>query len=91
MVTLPVKDIPEPDRRSLENLLGLSLAADQQVFVMVFSAGQVPDEATRHAAAARIRQTLAEVDRYRAMNGVTDQEVDAAIDEALHHHRGRSG
>jgi hypothetical protein len=91
MVTLPVNDIPEPDRRSLENLLGHPLEADQQVFVMVFSAGQLPDEATRRAATARIRQTLAEVDRYRATNGVTDQEVDAAIDEAMHQIHQRSG
>jgi hypothetical protein len=40
MISLPVHDIPEPDRRSLENLLGHPLETDQQVFVMVFSAGE---------------------------------------------------
>ena len=91
MITRPVNDIPEPDRRSLENLLGHPLEADQQVFVMVYSAGQVPDEATRRAAAAKIRQTLAEVDQYRVANSIPDEEVDAAIDEALHQIRQRSG
>ena len=91
MVTLPVNDMPEPERRSLENLLGHPLEADQQVFVMVFSAGQVPDEPTRRAAAARIRQTLAEVDRHRVANNISDEEVDAAIDEATQPIRQRSG
>ena len=89
MISLPVNDIPEPDRRSLENLLGHPLSADQQVFVMVFSAGMVADDQTRRAAAERIRHTLDEVDRRRAAQGITDEEVDAAVDEAMDHVRSR--
>jgi hypothetical protein len=90
MVSFPVNDIPEPDRRSLENLLGRPLEADQQVFVMVCSAGEVADETTRRAAVERIRNTLTNVDRRRAANGVSDDEMDAAIDEAMEHVRPRS-
>jgi hypothetical protein len=90
MISLPVHDIPDPDRRSLENLLGHPLEANQQVFVMVCSAAQVADEATRRVAAEKIRSTLADVDRYRAVNGIADDEVDAAIDEAMEHVRPRS-
>jgi hypothetical protein len=89
MISLPVGDIPDPDRRSLENLLGQSLQADQQVCVMVFSAGKVADAATRRAAVENIRRTLEKVDRYREEGGVADQEVDVAIDEAMEHIRPR--
>lgn len=79
MISLPVDDLPEPDRRSLENLLGHPLQSDQQVFVMVFSAGQVPDKAAREAAAERIRSTLADIDQYQKADGITGEEVDEAI------------
>jgi hypothetical protein len=89
MISLPVNAIPEPDRRSLENLLGHPLQANQQVFVMVCSAGQAADEGTRHAAAERIRCTLANIDRHRADNSIAEDQVDAAIDEAMEHVRPR--
>jgi hypothetical protein len=90
MISLPVNDIPEPDRRSLENLLGHPLSADQQVFIMVFSAGKIADHETRRVATERIRRTLEEVDRRRAAQGITEEEVDAAVDEAMEHVRPRS-
>jgi hypothetical protein len=91
MISLSVNDIPEPDRRSLENLLGQPLQVNQQVCVMVFSAGKVADDATRRAAAETIRGTLDKVDRHRTARGITDEEVDAAVDEAMEHIRPRSG
>jgi len=89
MISLPVNDIPEPDRRSLEKLLGQPLEADQQVCVMVFSAGKVADHATRRAAVENIRRTMDKVDRHRAACRVTDEEVDSAVDEAMEHIRPR--
>jgi hypothetical protein len=77
MISLPVHDIPEPDRRSLENLLGHPLESGQQVFVMVCSAGKLADDVTRRAAADRIRSTLASIDQHRAANGIADEEFDA--------------
>lgn len=91
MITRAVNDLPEPERRSLENLLGFPLDANQQVFVMVLAAGKSPDKETRRAAAESIRRTMAEVDQNRGKNGVSDEELDAAIDEAMHHVRPRSG
>jgi hypothetical protein len=89
MVSMPVNDIPEPERRSLENLLGHPLTTDQQVFVMVFSTGKLADEATRREAVQRIRSTLDNIDRYRVAHEVSDNEVDAAVDEAMGHVRPR--
>jgi hypothetical protein len=90
MISLPVNEIPEPERRSLENLLGHALEASQQIFVMVCSAGQVADEDTRRSAVERIRATLASVDRHRAGKRIPDDEVDAAVDEAMGHVRPRN-
>jgi hypothetical protein len=91
MISLPVNDIPEPDRRSLENLLGQPLQAGQQVCVMVFSAAKLADDATRRAAVGNIRRTLDCVDRHRATRVIPDEEVDAALDEAMDHIRPRQG
>ena len=91
MISLPVNNIPEPDRRSLENLLGHSLAADQQVCVMVFSPSKVADDATRWAAADSIRRTLDEVDQHRLSQGISETEVDEAVDEAMDQVRPRLG
>lgn len=91
MISLPVNDLPEPDRRSLENLLGHPLEADQQVFVLVFSAGQVSDSATRRAATQNIRSALDKADHHRTVRGITDDEVDAALDEAMGNVRPRPG
>jgi hypothetical protein len=89
MVSMPVNDIPEPERRSLENLLGHPLTTDQQVFVMVYSAGKLADEATQRQAIQRIRSTLDKVDRYRVAHKIPDNEVDGAVDEAMGHVRPR--
>ena len=91
MISLPVNDIPEPDRRSLENLLGQPLEADQEVCVMVFSAAKMADRATQRAAVENIRRTFDKIDRYRETQGIADQEVDAAVDEAMDHIRPRPG
>jgi NAD-specific glutamate dehydrogenase len=89
IISLPVNDIAELDRRSLEKLLGQPLQADQQVCVMVISASRVADDATRRAAVENIRRTLEQVDRHRAARRITDDELDAAVDEATDHVRPR--
>jgi hypothetical protein len=89
MISLPVDEIPEPERRSLENLLGQPLEVDQQVCVMVFSAGKRVDDATRSAAVENIRRTLDKVDRHRAARRIADKEVDTAVEEAMEQVRPR--
>lgn len=91
MISLPVNDIPEPDRRSLENLLGHSLAADQQVILMVYSAGASADAETRRKAVENIRRTMEKVDQYQAAHGIGDDAVEEAVNEAMDHVRPRRG
>jgi hypothetical protein len=91
MVSLPVNAIADADRRSLENLLGHALAADQQVCVMVFSAATAADAEARRKAVENIRRTMEKVDQYQAARGMGGDEVEAAIDEAMDHVRPRRG
>jgi len=90
MISVPVSDLSQPDRRSLEKLLGHPLSADQQVFVMVYSAGKVPDEKSRRAAVESIRRTLAEFDRHHLASRISQEEFEDAVNEAMDHIRPRA-
>ena len=89
-VTKSVQEIPDDARRTLENLLGLNLQPNQQVFVMVFTPGTVPDDAIRRQAAAAIRETWKRIDAHVAAEGISGEEIDAAIDEVMRHVRPRT-
>jgi hypothetical protein len=84
-----VHDIQADKRVWLESLLGQEIRENQQVFICVFTPGAVPDEQTRRAAAARIARTLDAADRQAAARGITAQEADAAVAEAMDHVRHR--
>ena len=90
MVTRNVNEISPPARRTLEDLLGRQLEANQQVFLMVLSPSHKPDAETRRQAAESIRRTLSQVDRHVAAHGISGEQVDAAVDEAMEHVRPRS-
>jgi hypothetical protein len=85
MINLAVSDIPEADRRSLENLLGCALTPEQQVVVLAFSPSRTADVAARRDVVERIRERLTSIDQFQSANGIDPAEVDAALDEALHH------
>ena len=50
-----VKDLQDGGKRWLENVLGQHLKESQQVFIMVFTPGIEPDEASRRLALCRRR------------------------------------
>lgn len=85
-----VKDLQANDKRCLEHLLGRQLQANQQVFIMAFTPGLVPDEATRRNALAGIHQIQAKAETHAKAHGITEEEIDAAVDEAMDHVRGRT-
>ena len=62
---------------------------NQQVFILLVTPGAVPDEQTRRAAAARIERTLDAAERHAAERGITAQEADAAVAEAMEQVRPR--
>ena len=78
-----VKDIQDSGKRWLEELLGQRLRENQQVFIMVFTPGIPPTEAARQEARAGLEQTWAKVERHMQDQGVTGEEFDAAVDEAV--------
>ena len=82
-ITRHVDDLAAPQRKIIEDLLGHQLASNQQVFIMAFSPGSVADDETRDAARARVQAKLSQAQRHAESNGITADEADAAVDEAM--------
>jgi hypothetical protein len=78
-----VSDIQSGEKHSLEGLLGHSLHPDQRVFIMVLDSGTIPDDNVRQAARAKLEMTFAQTDVYADKHGITAEEVDAAVEEAM--------
>ncbi len=84
-----VKDIDDGGKRWLGGVLGQDLKDSQQVFIMVFTPGVEPDESTRQRALADVQRTMAEAEKNLTKQGITHEEFDAAVDEAMEHVRQR--
>jgi len=78
-----VVDLPGEDRRSVENLLGQPLQDNQEVYILAFQPGVVPDEGTRQQARASMRKTFAQTEAHADRKGICDAEIDEAVDEAM--------
>jgi hypothetical protein len=78
-----VSNLPVGTRESLEAVLGRHLEPQQRVFIQVFDPNAVPDEAHRRAALASLERTFAQSDRYASQRGITAEEADEAVEEAL--------
>jgi hypothetical protein len=85
-----VKDIQDSGKRWLEELLGQRLRENQQVVIMVLSPGTEPDEEARHRARAGLEATFRKTEAYAQEHGITDQEIEAAIEEAMEDVRRRT-
>lgn len=77
-----VSEMAGDDRRSVEHLLGRALEEDQQVYILAFTPGVVPDEQTRRDALASMQNTFAQAERHARQQGVSDDAIDEAVDEA---------
>lgn len=84
-----VNEIQNDKKAALEGLLGQPLHDNQQVFIMVFTPGAIPDEETRRAAAAKIARTLDAAEAISAARGLAAKDADAAVDEAMEQTRHR--
>ncbi len=69
---------------TIEQIVGQKLPDDEKVFI-VFSTVDVvePDEETRREAMQRINETIATAQKNAEEQGVTAEEADAAVDEAM--------
>ena len=77
-----VNEMAGDDRRSVEHLLGQPLQEDQQVYILAFKPGVIPDDATRKRALASMQQTFAKTEQHARRKGVTDAQIDEAVEEA---------
>jgi hypothetical protein len=82
-----VNQLPNDEKRSLESLVGRQLEDNQQVFIMAFTPGLAPSAENRKKAMAGLTQTWAKVEQHMKQHGVTEEEFDAAVDEAVGHVR----
>jgi hypothetical protein len=84
-----VKDLQNGAKRWLEDVLGQHLKESQQVFIMAFTPGVEPGEAARRRALASAESTMAQVEKNLTEKGVTGEEFDALVDEAMEQVRRR--
>jgi hypothetical protein len=84
-----VDTLDEPQRQAFESVVGSPLAPDQRVLIMVYTPSATPDEETRRKARKNLDRIYQKADAYAAQHGVTQQEYDAAVDEAIDLVRGQ--
>jgi hypothetical protein len=88
-ITRCVKDIEAGQRRSLEAVIGHELQDNQQIVIRVLTPGVIPDQEARAQAISDLRALSEQGSRHRESLGLSDQEVDEALDEAMNHVRRR--
>ena len=82
-----VGDIQSGERRWLESQIGKPLDDHQQLFIMVISPDVPPDEATRDQALAEVSEILDKAHANAEAQGITPEEADRLVDEAVRHVR----
>ncbi len=78
-----VKDMPPERRRSFEAALGETLRDNQRVYVVVVTPGVEPSDQQRAAALADLRELGERGTKHRESLGVSVDEADQAVDEAM--------
>ena len=84
-----VRDLHSCSRKSLEEEIGLPLKDNQQIFIVIAAPGIVADDETRLKAAAEIEKTIVLARRNADAQGVTEEAIDAAVEEAMRRFRPR--
>lgn len=82
-----VGKIEAAERQVYETVLGRRLEANQQIIIRVLTPGIVPPEETRREALGRAAAIAQQGRANAAAQGATDDEIDAAIEEAITHVR----
>jgi hypothetical protein len=76
-----VRDLDEPARQWIAGLFGRELGEDEEVTISVFPPHPGPTAAVRQQAAARLDHILDKA--AQNMEAVSDEEFEAAVEEAL--------
>ncbi len=72
---------------TVEEIVGKKLQDDQKIYIMIYTPGVVPDDDTRRQAAEGMERIMAQARKNAEAQGVTEEEIDAAVDEAIQHVR----
>ena len=75
-------ELPQAVKSAVEQLLGRPIAPDEEISVAAVPPQRVPPSASRAAAARDLEAFLNR--RAAKVDGLPEEEIDAAIDEALH-------
>jgi hypothetical protein len=78
-----VKSLESDERRVYESVVGHALRDDQRVIIRVVETGNATDEAVRRAALAKAVEIARKGRAAADAQGVTAEEADAAIEEAI--------
>jgi len=89
-ITKPVKEIPADEKKTLEGMLGASLEAEQQVFILAYTPGRIPSVETRANARRGVEQILSENQAFSQKNGINSTDADEAVAEAMRQIRRRA-
>lgn len=84
-----VGEIERDQRLWLESAFGRRLQDDQQVIIQVLAPGCVQTAEARQAAFAELKRLSEQGTRHREAIGVTDEDADAILDEAMNSVRQR--
>jgi hypothetical protein len=86
-VTRNVNNMGADEKKALEGMLGGSLSSDQQVFILAYTPGAIPDDASRAAAKERLQKAI--FSSHAASGSVLSSEADDAVAEAMAYVRRR--
>jgi hypothetical protein len=75
-------ELPHAVKAAVEQLLGRSIAPDEEISVAAVPPQRVPPSENRAAVARNLEAFLNR--RADKVNGLPEDEIDAAIDEAVH-------
>jgi hypothetical protein len=75
-------ELPQVVKSAVEQLLGRSIAPDEEISVAAVPPQRVPPSEGRAAVARNLEAFLNR--RADKVNGLPEEEIDAAIDETLH-------
>lgn len=84
-----VNALQDNGKRWLEHLLGHHLKANQQVFIMVFTPGVEPSDASRRGALAHVQKVMSEAELNLSRQAVSGEQFESAVDEVMEEVRRR--
>jgi len=82
-------ELPQGVKSAVEQLLGRSIGADEEVSIVAVPPQQVPPSEDRAVVAQKLEAFLDR--RAEKVRDVSDEEIDAAVDEAVDHVRHSRG